>query len=247
MIAPEYTDLWPLIQRDVLGCLQADPFFAARPGVLVEPGDIQSVIDSKLAKCLGKGTDGLAGVGYLVLPIERAEDEDLSVPFGPLKLTLSVQFCENVTVNRGAIGTKIPIRVYAARAAKIFKIYTPVGLTQSFVPQNPVINEFLADETQALRIGQVEFTAREADDIPLIRTTRPRFSIAGTTYPYTVTITSDGAEVIYYTTDGSHPFADNFTATKYVDPVTVADPCFFRARAFAAGQIGSDTQAHRFA
>ncbi len=79
-----YTDLWPLIQRDILGVLQADDFLGTRNGLLVEPGDIDSIIATKVAKVVGAGLDGKNGVGFLVLPIEKAEDDNPSVPGGPL-------------------------------------------------------------------------------------------------------------------------------------------------------------------
>lgn len=258
MIAPQYTDLWPLIQADILGVLQADDFIGARPGVLVEPGDQQSVISSKIAKTLGQGSDGKAGVGYLVLPIERVEDEDISNPFGPFKLTIAIQFVENVTVNQGAAGTGVPIRIYAARCAKILKLYTPVGLTQNLVSRNPVISEFTDNDDSARRVGQVEFTAREADFTPLIRLNRPQVSVTGDVTKLndlnyqinsgaaTVTVTQADAEQIYYTTDGSHPFAGNKTAQLYTGPVAVTNSGLFRARAFATGKIGSDTAAVNF-
>ena len=42
-----YVDLWPLLQQDILGVLQADAFLGTRQGVLVEPGDLDSVLAQK--------------------------------------------------------------------------------------------------------------------------------------------------------------------------------------------------------
>ena len=261
MSAPEYTDIWPLIQQDILGVLKADAFIGARPGLQVEPGEIQSVIDTKLTKAIGKGNDGKSGVGFLVLPIEKVEDEDLSNPFGPYKLTITIQFVENVTINHGLNGTKIPIRIFAARCAKVLKLYTPVGLTQNLVARNPVISEFTDNTDQSRRVGQVEFTAREADAVPLIRLNGLRLAVAGGRQVDSlnwrleagaaiVTITSPDVETeeIYYTTDGTHPYSANKTARLYDGPVTVTEACLFRARAFAdgAGRIGSNTAAVNF-
>ena len=242
-----YTDLWPLIQADILGVLLADPILGARNGVLVEPGDVQSNIDVKLAKVIGQGSDGKNGVGFLVLPIERAEDENPSLPFGPLKLTITIQWCENVIVNNSSTGTQIPIRVYAALTEKILKLYTPVNLTQSLVPAKPVISEFTEPTNQNLRIGRVDFQASEADALVMNRLGRPVINVAGSAYPYTATVTAPGgATVVYYTTDGSHPYAGNAQATLYSGPVTVAQSGLFRARAFAAGWVASDTAAYNF-
>jgi hypothetical protein len=250
MSSTQYQDIWPAIQADILGLLQADEFIGARPGVQVEPGDIQSVVDTKLAKSVGAGSDGKNGVGFLVLPIERAEDEDVSNPFSALKLTITVDFVENVTLNRAATGTQLPIRVYAARAAKILKLYTPVGFTHSLVPKNPVISEFTDDKNKSLRVGRVEFEAREADEVPLQRLNRPQLVVAGSAYPYTVTVVQAAADRIFYTLDGSHPHAGNPQAKIYDGPATVSEACLFRARAFGPvgdlNIIASDTAAQNF-
>ena len=243
----QYTDLWPAIQADILGVLKADAFIGARPGIAVEPGDIQSVIDMKITKMIGQGSDNKVGAGFLVLPIERAEDEDISSPLSPLKLTITIDFVENVTLNQSDSGTQKPIRIYAARAARLLKLYTPVGFTQSLVAQNPVISEFTDDKNKALRVGRIEFLAREADGIPLVRLNRPNIQVSGSALPYVVTVSQPVADRVYYTLDGSHPYDGNPQAILYSGPVTVTDGGMFRARAFGpAGDfntIGSDTAA----
>jgi len=243
-----HTDLWPLLQSDLLGVLLADDFIGTRSGLAVEPGDVESVINTKLAKAVGAGRDGKVGVGFLVLPVERAEDDNPSLPGGPLKLTLTVQFVENVTLNQSVTGTRFPLRIYAARAAKILKLYTPVGFTQSLVPAAPVISEFTNQTNKALRVGQVTFTALEADELPLRRINRPQLAVTGTDYPYTVTVTAPEAGTIYYTLDGSHPYAGNPTAVLYGGPVNITEACLFRARAFGTTdtQLPSDTAAKTF-
>jgi hypothetical protein len=254
-----YRDLWPLIQKDILGALQADDFLGTRQGVLVEPGDVDSVINVKLAKVVGAGLDGKNGVGFLVLPIERAEDDNVSLPGGPLKLTLRIQWVENVVINQSSAGTQTPIRIYASWTEKLLKLYTPVGLTQSLAPARPVISEFTDDTNKQLRVGIVEFTAVEADFKPFNRVQRPAISVTGAavaspsgaasyqlTGPATVTVSAPGADTIFYTTDGSHPYEGNAQATPYTQPVVIGTPCLFRARAFARYSTGSDTAAVNF-
>ena len=251
-------DLWPLLQRDLLGVIQADDFLGTRLGVLVEPGDLDSVIHQKLAKIVGPGLDGKHGVGFLVLPIERADDDNASLPGGPLKLTLRIQWAENVILNQSASGTRKPMRIFTAQTEKILKLYTPVGLTQSLVPAKPVISEFTDDSNQYLRLGQVEFTAVEADFTPFRRVSRPLISVAGVqasacspnSYQLTATalvsVTAAAGATIYYTTDGTHPYQGNASAQVYSGPVSIVEPCLFRARAFIPGQTGSDTAAASF-
>jgi hypothetical protein len=254
------TDLWPLLQADILGVLQADAFLGTRAGVLVEPGDIDSVIHQKLAKIVGPGLDGKNGVGFLVLPIEKAVDENPSLPGGPLTLTISIQWVENVLLNQSNSGTHTPIRVYAAETGRILKLYTPVGLTQNLVPSRPVISEFTDDTQKNLRVGLVEFTAVEADFKPFIRLQRPQISVSGGAGPAgpasplsyqltgtaSVSVTALAGATIYYTTDGSHPYQGNAAAQIYSAPVVISTPCLFRARAFAPNFTASDTAAANF-
>lgn len=241
-----YTDLWPLIQQDILGCLASDETIGTRTGVAVEPGDAADALDRKVQLAIGAGKDGKVGVGFWVLPIERAMDENPGLPGGPFKLTITVQFVENVVLNRGPRGTQLPVRAYVARAARILKLYTPVGLTSNLVPVSPVITEFTPDKDASLRVGQCEFTATEADFVPFIRLSRPQIVVTGSAYPFTVTIVAPGANTIYYTTDGSHPYEGNPAAVLYAGPVVITAAGLFRVRSFAPPQIGSDTAAYNF-
>lgn len=242
----KYTDLWPLIQQDILGALLGDDVIGQRKGLLVEPGDIEGVLNSKVDAALGLGLDGRLGLGFLVLPIEKASDDNVNLPGGPLKLTITVQFVENVTLNRGPRGTQMPCRVFVARAEKILKLYTPVGLTQSLVPASPVIHEFTPDRDDNLRVGQLEFTAMEADFTPYIRLNRPQIVVTGSAYPYTVAVNAPDAATIFYTTDNTHPYQGNATAIPYTAPFPITAPCLLRVRSFNPPKIASDTAAQNF-
>lgn len=246
------TDLWDLVQADILGFLQADIILAALPGVLVEPGSSEDQLHAKVAAALGAGTDGKVGDGYLVLPIEEATDENANLPQGPFKLPITIQFVQNVVLSRGPRGRKIPLRIYAGRAAKALKLYTPVLLTQSLVPVNPVIHQFTPDRDANLRVGQVNFRASEADGVIIFKPSRPQISPSSGAAPQTVTLTCAGATEIYYTLDGSHPSAaslpPNGSATLYTAPFSVNLPALLRVRGFSAGaeDIGSDTAAVQY-
>jgi hypothetical protein len=258
-VSLKYKDLWPLIQQDVLGFLSAHELIGTRKGMAVEPGDVEGTLDRKVGIAIGVGLDDRMGIGYLVLPIEEAYDDNVSLPGGPLKLKVRIQFVENVTMNRGTRGTGLPCRVWVAVAEKALKLYTPVGLTQNFVPAAPVIHEFTPDKDDNLRVGQLEFLATEADFKPYLKLSRPQIIVAGAasqsqndpnnyqiTGQPTATVNAPGAETVYYTTDGSHPWVGNATATLYAGPVTITGECLFRVRAFAAGWGASDTAAANF-
>lgn len=244
-------DLWPVIQRDLYGVLAADAQLGTRPGVLLEPGDLASGFQNRVSSALSLGSDGRLGVGFLVLPIERAADENPGLPGGPLKLTLTVQWVENVTLNRGPRGTGLPLRVWVARAARALKLYTPVLLTQPLLPQNPLVHEFTPDHDDQLRIGQLDFTATEADSVPYNKLARPQLTATGALPNIVVTVTPppnlDAAGLMYYTLDGSHPYARNPQAQLYTGPVTVNQPGLFRVRAYPGQPVApcepSDTAA----
>ncbi len=248
-----------MLQQDILGVVQADSFLGARQGVLIEPGDTASVVQMKIAKAIGTGADGKNGVGFLVLPIERADDDNACIPGGPLNLTIEIEWVENVLVNNSPVGTGYPIRVYAAATEKLLKLYTPVGLAQNLVPARPVISEFSDQEASTpTRIGRVSFTALEADFKPFFRVNRPQIVATGgvtagpfpnsyqLTGPATVAVSAPDADTIFYTTDGSHPYERNPAAQPYTNPVAISAACLFRARAFAAGKAASDTAAANF-
>ena len=134
------------------------------------------------------------------------------------------------------------------RCVKVLKLYTPVGLTSNLIPGRPTISQFTPDRDEDLRVGEVVFTAMEADFNIMQRLGRPQLTQAGAGYPYTVTVTQSAASAIYYTVDGSHPWPNNPTASLYSGPVTVNQACLFRARAFGSGdsQLASDTAALNF-
>ena len=102
-----------------------------------------------------------------------------------------------------------------------------MGLTQNLVPARPVISEFTDNTQKSLRMGRVEFTAVEADFQPVpAREPAANWSVARASRPTRPTATSSPARhrhrdrpgrgaTIYYTTDGSHPYAGN-AAAQYI-------------------------------
>jgi hypothetical protein len=221
--------------------------------MLIEPGAPAATVQAAVTKVLGPQANGRSGAGYLVLPVEQAFDDNASLPLGPLKLPVTIQFVENVVVNRGPRGTNIPIRVYAARAEKVLKLYWPVFLGKPFKPRHPVITEFTPQRDETLRVGQLNFETEEDDNTQLLKLPRPNLQPNdgqgnGGAHPQTVTITCAGATAIYYTLDNSHPWSGNPAAVLYSAPFIVSAPGLVRARGFAAGvqYLGSDTAAVSF-
>lgn len=244
-------NLTPLLQHDILGMFLADPVFAARPFVALEPQWSESEIQKEVAAVMGQGTDGLAGVGGIILPIINATDDDVSNPFGPLKWDIYVELVSNVEINLGAAGTGVPVRAFGRRGAHLLKLYTPVGFTQSLVAASPCIHEYNDPDNPGVRIVELHFTAREADDEIQFRVNRPQITVSGADYPFTVTVAGDSnTSTLWWTIDNSHPRLGNPSAKLYTQPVVIAGPCLFRVRAFGPDDneniFGSDTAAQNF-
>ena len=256
-----YTDAFRLIEADVLAWLQSDPIIGQLPGVLVEPGEVESALDMKVTQAIGLGADGKIGLGYLVLPIEDMMDDEPEVTFGALKLPLRVQFVENKILNAGPRGRKIPIRVIAAYAEKILKVYSAANLCTDAIPDKNAVTLFTPERDQNLRVCQINLHTYESDTAVFSSLSSPMFTVtdknanpvtqfpAAGNYPYTVTVTADAGAQIYSTQDGTPPwpgqaanaetkFAGVLTTAALYAPALVIDaPCFLRLRAFDAARV----------
>ncbi len=242
-----YTDLYRLIEQDVLAMLQSDPVLGALPGEVCEPGDVASILTDKVQKAIGKGSDGKVGLGYLVLAIENLLDPDPEVPFGALRIPVVVQFVENVVLNRGPKGRNLPLRSAAAYAQKLLKSYWAQNLCTDLVPEQHAISLFTPDRDETLRVCQLNFYTFEADPnllqdlaTPMLATDHPIGDPGSNVYPFQVTIAAPGATAVYWTTDNSHPWSGNAAAQLWNgNAVQVNGPCLLRVRAFAPGYIAS--------
>jgi len=227
-----------------------------RAGAVIEPGSVQSSVGKRVTEVIGAGPDGKVGLGWIILPIEDLIDADPEVEFGPLKLPIVVHIVENVVLNQGPHGPKIPIRVLAAYAQKILKVYSAQNLTTDLIPESAAISLFSKHDDENLRFCQIAFHTYESDPAvfqqvssPFLTPSAPVSLISGqNVYPMSVSIQAPGVDSVYYTTDGSHPWSCNKAAVKWPGgAVNIPGPCFFRSRAFQGTQIGSKTSSIYFA
>jgi hypothetical protein len=243
-----YTDLYRLIEQDILAMLQSDPVLGVLPGEVCEPGDVASILTDRVLKVTGVGSDGKIGMGYLVLAIENLLDPDPEVPFGALRIPVTVQFVENVVLNRGPNGRNLPLRSAAAYAQKLLKTYWAQNLTTDLAPEKNAIVLFTPDRDDTLRVCQLNFFTFEADPnllqdlaTPMLTTDHPIDPTPGNNvYPFRVTVSASQVGSVYWTTDGSHPWSGNPAAQLWNgNTIQVNGPCLLRVRSFANGYIGS--------
>lgn len=252
----KFTDLYQVIEQDILAFLQSDEIIGQRPGALIEPGAVESILDEDVTKVLAAGMDGKVGLGFMVLPIEDLIDETPEVIFGALKLPIKIQWVENVVLNQGPRGAKIPIRSMASYCQKVLKSYSAQNLTTDFIPEENAISLFTPSRDENLRVCQINLFTYESDPVnfrqcasPFLTSSAPVSLTAGeNVYPFTVTIGAESGSAVFWTLDGSHPHKANAAATEWDgQPVIIDAPCFFRARAFKAGALGSATSSIYFA
>jgi hypothetical protein len=252
----KYTDTFRMIEQDLFAFLQSDPILGRRAGAVVEPGSVQSSVLKKVTEALAAGPDTKVGLGWIVLPIEDLIDADPEVEFGPLKLPIVVHIVESVILNQGPHGPKIPIRCLAAYTQKILKSYSATNLTTDLIPESDSISLFSKHDDENLRFCQIAFHTYESDPVafqqvssPFLTPSAPVSLVPGqNVYPMAVTILAPGVDAVYYTTDGSHPWEKNPAAVKWLGgAVNIQGKCFFRSRAFTAGQLGSKTSSIFFA
>jgi len=132
----------------------------------------------------------------------------------------------------------------------------PIERIWAYLTNSDLRRQWLAAGEMEMKVGI--FYANEADFRPWFKVNRPQISVSGAgvspaspnsyqlTGTATVTVTAPGADTIFYTTDGSHPYEGNAAAQPYTAPVQIVGPGLFRARAFARGSAGSDTAAANF-
>jgi hypothetical protein len=231
-------------QLDVAARLEGAAYFANVPVFVLRPRAALTAaqIQDKINAALGALTtqNGQAGLCATVLmPGLSTLKQELPGPYLHLKCTVRVQ--ENVIVNMGANGTQIACEDAAIAVAQILHLWTPGG-TAGIVRAAPeTITPNGAFEGRVTYDIQVE-SELELPDLP--KTPQP--FLAANEGTVTIT-TADSGGAVYYTTDGTAPWAGNSaypsTGTLYSGPFAASAGTLVRAAAFGSGQLGSDITA----
>jgi hypothetical protein len=211
------------------------PVFIFRPRGALTAAQIQDNINAALgALTMRNGKAGLCAT--VLMPLLHTEKQELPGPYLHLQCVIRVQ--ENVMVNMGVNGTQIACEDAAIAAAQILHLWTPGGTGGILRAAPETITPNPAFENKVTYDVLVESEL----DLPCLAKTAQPFISAGENVSIAC---ADGAAVIYYTTDGSMPWAGNATypatATLYAAPfATPAPGTLIRAAAYNPALLGSD-------
>ena len=228
-------------QLDVAARLQASVYFADvpvltfRPRAALTAAEIQDQINMALGALTAQ--NGKAGLCLTVMmPALSTREQELPGPYLHLKCMVRVQ--ENVMVNMGSNGSQIACEDAAIAAAQILHLWTPGGTAGIVRVGEEAISpgaSFDGNVTYDVLI-ESEF------DLPCVaKTAQPFIANSGDLISIGC---ADGEAAIYYTTDGTAPWAGNeiypSTGSLYAGPFTVTSGTMVRAAAFNPEKLGSD-------
>lgn len=229
-------------QLDVAARLEGAAFFANVPVFIFRPRAALTAaqIQDRINAALGALTtqNGKAGLCATVLmPLLDTQKQDLPGPYFHLKCTVRVQ--ENVIVNMGGNGVQIACEDAAIAVAQTMHLWMPGGVAGIVrcAPETIAPNLTFA--------GLVTYDVQLESELELEclpKTAQPFLTDSGGNIAIAC---SDGSAAIYYTTDGTAPWAGNgyypTTAASYAGPFA-APPAgtLIRAAAFNPARLGSD-------
>jgi len=229
-------------QLDLAARLRATAFFANIPVFILRPraaltaAQIQDGINAALGTLTPQ--NGQAGLcATILMPLLTTQKPDLPGPYLHIRCAVRVQ--ENVMVNMGAGGTQIPCEDAAIAVAQTLHLWTPGGTAgilragaDTITPDTSTAGRVTYD---VLVESELDLDCSPKEAQPFISMTDGMVSIA----------CSDSDAAIYYTTDGSMPWAGNgnYPTAAVVYNGAFAAPAagtLIRAAAFNAAMLGSD-------
>lgn len=230
------------LQNEIADRLRADAYFADINVVTDQEPDLTALIN----RSLGLLTPETGKLGAcVVVELPYANDANANSPLGPLDELITCLVIEHLALNRDTTnnGSGKHARQIARRIHKVCKLFQPQGVATPLVPQKPflvdVSGQFANPVIQAI---EARFGCRES-----VYSTEQKLSPPTITQgASTITITSSDAGVsIYYSVDGTHPWAGsvNHPSTATLYSVPVANPIAgtrVRACAFKTGTVASD-------
>jgi hypothetical protein len=212
------------------------PIFVFRPRAALTAAQIQDRINSALGALTTQ--NGKAGLCATVLmPLLSTQKQDLPGPYLHLQCIIRVQ--ENVMINMGSYGTQIACEDTAIAVAQTLHLWTPGGTAGILRAATDTITPNNSSEGRVTYDVLIE---SELDLPCLPNEAQPYISVVDDL----VTITcADSDAIVYYTVDGTMPWAGNSTdastAALYTGPFAAPEAStLIRAAAFTTGKLGSD-------
>jgi len=230
-------------QLDVAARLEEAAFFANVPIFVLRPRAALTAaqIQDRINAALGALTTQNAKAGLcatVLMPLLTTQKQELPGPYLHLQCTVRVQ--ENVIVNMGANGTQIASEDAAIAVAQVLHLWTPGGTAGIVRAATETITP------NVTFVGKVTYDVLVESDLDLEcmpKTAQPYLSNDGGTISITC---ADESAAIYYTTDGTAPWAGNSTypstAVVYTETFSPEAGTLVRAAAFTTGRLGSDIE-----
>jgi len=211
------------------------PIFIFRPRAALTAAQIQDKINAALGALTTQ--NGQAGLCATVLmPLLNTQKQELPGPYLHLKCMVRVQ--ENVIVNMGANGTQIACEDAAIAVAQVLHLWTPGGVAGIV----RAATETITPNLQFAGLVTYDVLVESELDLDCLAKTEQPF-IAERDGAISI-VCADGSAAIYYTVDGSAPWAGNATypstAALYAGAFSATAGTLVRAAAFTAGKLGSD-------
>lgn len=225
------------LHNDITALLKSDEWLDDN-GISVL-NEFDKTLAENIANSLAVLTERNNKIGACVLLMSPVGNDDSpDVAFGPLDVDIVATVLEDPDMNQSNVGTGKPALTIARRVEMILRHYDCPGIVKTLIPEPQVIVPVRSDLAPVAY--EVRMHATEADSDQRTRVSRPVFTPASGASPVAVTIsTVTSGATIYYTTDGSHPYAGNPNAVQYAGAIQINQATTLRARAFKAGSYGS--------
>jgi hypothetical protein len=231
------------MQQELVALLKADEVLSALPILDERLGDINAEVEKQLG--ISTAVGGKIGA-CVIVQSPTADDESPAVHGGIMETEWTFLVLEEPVLNDHATkGHRIRALKIARRIVRVCKLYAATGLCTALVPAKPTIVPF--GNPLASIAYRVAMRTTEVGQGRNLKVAQPAIASAGSVAPQSVTITcATAGAAIYYTLDGSHPYAGNAQAVLYAGAFNVNAAGTVRARAFKTGYVGSNAAAADF-
>jgi hypothetical protein len=134
-------------------------------------------------------------------------------------------------------------RKVARRVRDVLRMFTPRGLVKNILADDPFLIPLKVTDVENCVGYQLNFKCLEDTVEQQLRVATPEISPNSGAAPQSVTITcATAGATIWYTLDGSHPWAENPEAEEYAGgPIEITEASVLRVRAFKDEYFGSNT------